>query len=240
MRWAQALLFGLGALALAGCGKSTLVSPTTPGPGSPTPVSMTIGGPTSLDHPGDTGQLTARVTFSDNTSRDVTADASWTVIAAGSMVAITGPGLIRATGYGLGNVSATYLTVEGKRHIRVVPAGAFLVEGWVMPQGTGFPALAQASVEFSSRSGTYRTTTNESGHYFLPAAGETTMRAERDGFRAQVKQMTVEHDESVDFELQHLEIAGDLSGTYRLTVTASPSCILPPEVMQRSYDANIL
>ena len=238
--WTQAVLFVFGGLALAGCGKSTPVSPTpTPGPGLPTPVSMTIRGPTSLDHPGDTGQLTATVTFSDNTSRDVTVDASWTVIA-GSMVAITGPGLIRATGYGLGNVSATYLTVEGKRQIRVVPAGAFLVEGWVMPQGRGFPALAQASVEFSSRSGTYRTTTNESGHYFLPAAGETTMRVERDGFRAQVKQMMVERDESVDFELDPIETADDLSGAYRLIVTASASCVLPPEVRQRSYDARIL
>ncbi len=195
------LLFAFGALALAGCdGKPNPVSPA-PTPGSPSLVSMTIGGTTSLDHAGDTGRLTATATFSDNTSRDVTAEASWSVIA-GGMVAITGPGLITATGYGLGNVSAIYLTVEGRRQIRVVPAGAFLVEGWVLALGKGFPGLAQATLEFSSRSGTYRTTTNESGHYFLPAAGETTMRAARDGFRAQVKQITVEHDESVDFELQ--------------------------------------
>jgi hypothetical protein len=129
------------------------------------------------------------------------------------MVAITGPGLVRATGYGLANVSATYLTVEGKKHIRVVPSDAFLVEGWVWAEGGGItdPRLAQANVEISSRSGTYRGTTNEHGHYFLPAAGETTIRAEADGFRAQVKQITVEHDESFDFELQPLETAGALS-----------------------------
>jgi hypothetical protein len=156
------------------------------------------------------------------------------------MVAMTGPGLITATGYGLGNVSATYLTVEGKSHIRVVPAGAFLVEGWVLAQGKGFPGLARAIVECSSRSGPYRTTSNESGHYFLPAAGETTMRAERDGFHAQVKQLIVERDESVDFELEPIDTTGDLSGVYKLTVIASASCVLPPEVMQRSYDSSIL
>lgn len=205
VRWVHSLLFVLSVLAVGSCDSSTPISPTlTPSPGSPTPVSMTIGGITSLDHPGDTGQLTATVTFSDNTSRDVTADASWTRIP-GSAVEITGPGLIRATAYGLANVSATHLTVQGQKHIRVVPSGAFLVEGYVWAEGPiSLPGLAQANVEISSRSGTYRAATNR-GHYFLPAAGETTIRAQADGFRAQVKQMTVEGDESMDFELQALE-----------------------------------
>jgi hypothetical protein len=204
--WARPLLFVLGALALAGCDGPRSPTSPTPSPSSPTVLSITIGGTTSLDHPGDTGRLTATATFSDSTSRDVTAEAAWTVIP-GGMLAITGPGLITALGYGPANVSATYLTVVGRRQIRVVPGGAFLVEGFVWALGKG----AQANLEFSSRAGTYRTTTNEIGHYFLPAAGDTTMRVERDGFLAQVRQMTVEHDESVDFELQPIESAGDLS-----------------------------
>jgi hypothetical protein len=47
-------------------------------------------------------------------------------------------------------------------------------------------------------------------------------------------------DMRVDFELQRLEQPGDLSGGYRLIVTASASCVLPPEVMQRSYDSVVL
>jgi hypothetical protein len=196
-----------------------------------------IGGTVSLSNPGETAQLTATVTFSDNTSRDVTAEASWTGSGA---VVITGPGLIAAARYGVGTFSVSYLSVTGGSLIRVVPSGAFLVEGLVLAQGQGFPGLPQASVDISSRSGTFRTTTNEGGWYFLPAAGETTMRVERTGYRAQVKRLTIEHDDDIDFELQLIETAGNLSGTYRLTVTASPSCVLPPEVRQRNYDARIL
>ena len=122
-RWAQAVVFVLGALALAGCDReSNPVSPT-PSPGSPRPVSLTIGGTTSLDHPGETGQLTARATFSDNTSRDVTAETSW----AGQegLITITGPGVITATGYGTGTVNARYLAVSAYVWIRIAPAGAF-------------------------------------------------------------------------------------------------------------------
>jgi hypothetical protein len=82
--------------------------------------------------------------------------------------------------------------------------------------------------------------TDEFGAYILPAEGLATMRVEHDGFYAQVKQLTVGTDGHVDVELQPLATAGDLTGTYRLTVTASRSCVLPAEVMQRSYDARIL
>jgi hypothetical protein len=238
-RVAQAVLFVLGALALTGCGKSTPVSPTpSPSPGS---SRITITGTTSLDHPGETGRLTATATFSDNTSRDVTTEASW--VGQDGMIRTDGPGVITGIRYGVGSVSANYRSTPATVQIRVAPAGAFLVTGQVGAPG-GFQ-LAQASVEFSSRSGTFKTTTGTTveqlGYYVLPAAGETYMRAERDGFRAQDRRMIVAGDAfDVNFELQHLQTANDLTGIYRLTVAASSSCVLPAEIMQRSYDARVL
>jgi hypothetical protein len=225
-------------LTLVSCNRhSNPVSPTpVPDSGSPSPLSMTIGGTTSLDHPGETGRLTATVTFSDNTSRDVTADASW--VGHEGVITMTGPGVFTAERYGTGSVSARYRTVNATAQIRVAPAGAFLIAGSVTAAG-GF-RLAEARVEFASGCGTLRTTTDMSGNYILPAVGQATMRAEREGFRGQVKQMMVQTDGRVDFELQTLDTAGDLSGSFRLTVTASPSCALPPEVMQRRYVATIL
>jgi hypothetical protein len=223
-------------LTLPGCDKATNPVSPTPVLGSPSPVSLTIGGATSLDHPGDTGQLTATVAFSDNTSRDVTAEASW--VGQEGLIAITGPGFMRAIRYGTGTVNARYLAVNAAAWVRVAPAGAFLISGSVTAAG-GF-RLPQARVEVSSRCGTQSTMTGELGDFVLPAEGEATMRVERDGFRAQVKTMTVGTDERVDFELQRLETAGDLSGTYRLTVSASSSCVLPPDVTQRTYDARVM
>ena len=93
---------------LAGCDErnDNPLSPVSPTPvsGSPAPLSMTITGATSLDHPGATGQLSATVTFSDNTSKDVTAEAAW--LSPEGLIAVDGPGLIRAVRYGTGTVNA--------------------------------------------------------------------------------------------------------------------------------------
>ena len=214
----HAFLLVLAGLAVASCDEGTPISPTpTPSDGAPMPVTMTIGGSLSLHHPGDTAQLNATVKFSDNTSRDVTVDASWS---ASGAVAIVSPGLIKATRYGDGSFTASYLSVSAGRLMRVQDPGAFLIDGLVSAAGTFFPGLAQARVECSSDSGTYTTMTSDSGWYFLPASGETTIRAERVGFVTQIKQVTVEHDLSVDFELQPVETA-DLSGAHKLTVTVS-------------------
>ena len=234
----QILFVIVGLLSLAGCGGETIpTSPSTPNEvgSSLRPVSVTIAGPSSLDHPEATDQLTATVTFSDHTSRDMTREASWLGT---EPIAIIGPGVIKAISYGTGSVSASYRNVGASVSIRIAPAGAFLIAGSVRSED-GF-RVAQARVGFSSHCGTHSTITDVFGGYILPAEGEATMRVEREGFRPQVKQMVVGADGQVDFQLQHVEVAGDLTGTYRLIVTASASCRLPLEVMQRSYDAHVL
>jgi hypothetical protein len=66
------------------------------------------------------------------------------------------------------------------------------------------------------------------------------VRVEKEGFVAQEKQLTVERDEVVGFELQRIITSTDsIDGVYTMTFTAAPGCALPPEVMQRKYLARI-
>jgi len=110
--------------------------------------------------------------------------------------------------------------------------------GRVTEGGFGLP---QATVEVTASWGRNSTTTDSSGNYTgLKAWGDVTMRAEKEGFGTQVKQLTVEQNQVVNFELQPVETPGDPQGVYTLTITASPSCTaLPADVMQRNYVARI-
>ena len=110
--------------------------------------------------------------------------------------------------------------------------------GRVTEGGFGLP---QATVEVTASWGRNSTTTDSNGNYTgLKAWGDVTMRAEKEGFGTQVKQLTVEQNQVVNFELQRVETPGDPQGVYTLTITASPSCTaLPAAVMQRNYSALI-
>jgi hypothetical protein len=110
--------------------------------------------------------------------------------------------------------------------------------GRVTEGGFGLP---QATVEVTASWGRNSTTTDSSGNYSgLKAWGDVTMRAEKEGFSTQVKQLTVEQNQVVNFDLQRVETPGDPQGLYTLIIAASPSCTaLPAEVMQRNYVAHI-
>lgn len=237
-RFLFALPAVIGALAMAGCDRgSTPTSPTpVPRAGSAGLVSLAIGGTTSLDGPGASGAVTAIATFADGTSREVTAEASWTVTQ--GWLTFSRPGTITATRYGTATLNARYLTQHANAWIRIAPAGSFLLHGSVT--GAGGFRLPGARVEFSSGCGTHTAITDEFGAYILPAAGQAALRVQMNGFQTQVTQVAVGADGRFDVELQHVPATGSLSGQYRLTVSASPTCVLPGDVMQRRYDARIL
>jgi hypothetical protein len=111
--------------------------------------------------------------------------------------------------------------------------------GRVTEGGFGLP---QATVEVTASWGRNSATTDSNGNYTgLKAWGDVTLRAQKEGFSTQVKQLTVEQNQVVNFELQRVETPGDPQGVYTLVITSSPSCTaLPPEVMQRNYVARIV
>jgi hypothetical protein len=94
---------------LVGCGSrapASLAAPTTTATSTPlTTTRVTISGNVVLTGIGETTQLTATATRSDNTTKDVTTDAKWFVVDA--RVATVSPGgLVTVVGLGATRISA--------------------------------------------------------------------------------------------------------------------------------------
>jgi len=235
------------ALVAAGIGCDNPAAPTTllgppnnPG-GQTTPIaalrSLAIGGTLALHQPGDTGQLRVTATFSDGTTKDVTAEAAWSCQNCPGVVSVSA-GLVTAVGHGSGEIGAAYRGLRQSTAVRVAPEGAFLVKGPVTDGGPNF-YLHDARVEATSASGTYSTTTGTSGWFTLPGAGLVTLRASKDGYDDAVVQVTVDHDQQVTLGLRRRQQPGTIVGVYTLVFTASPSCTLPPEAARRTYTAQV-
>ena len=99
---------------LAACGGGGSQQPlTTALPSGPSPGSLTMAGTSALQSVGATYQFTATVTFSDNTTRDVTSQSLWTS-SANSVATITqSGGLEMAVGTGDVTISASFSAAGG-------------------------------------------------------------------------------------------------------------------------------
>lgn len=183
-------------------------SPSAPRPPTPTVTvsSLTISGNASISDPGGTTQLTATARYSDDSTRNVTADIQWRSSDSDpltAVVSVISPGLIRAERYGQGAVRATYASERGALSadatVRVAPDGVFLIDVMVADHGY---ATDGARVQLTSPAGTFRATTNLWGYVILPAAGDAIVQVEKAGFRTIAKAMTVTSDRDIEFVLQ--------------------------------------
>ena len=115
MRLTGGIVLVLLAQGLVGCGGRAPVSPTaptttttttTPAP-QPAVTRVVMTGNVTLTRVGETTQLTAMATLSDNTTKDVTKEARWS--GGDARVATVGPsGLVTVVGFGATWISATY------------------------------------------------------------------------------------------------------------------------------------
>lgn len=217
-------------VAAAGCERIPTQTPPPP------TGKMVISGTTALNTPGDTSQLTAVIQLTDGTTTDVTAQAEWRSM--NEQVVRVTRGLLTAVGYGTTYVNAAKGTSSSSTSVRVQPEGTFFLQGRVTEPGTF--TVADAGVQVSSPSRTFTARTGGDGHYVVAApAGEVTMTVEKEGYTSQTKRLTMQRDETVDVTLQRGDATG-LAGLYELTITASPSCKLPQELMRRRYLARIV
>ncbi len=99
---------------LAGCAAiETGSTSPTPTPAPPTLTGLTVSGLTGLTTPGQTTQLTARVSFSDGSAQDVTTQAAWQT--SNTAVATVSPtGLVTSVTFGQTDVTAAFQRVSGK------------------------------------------------------------------------------------------------------------------------------
>ena len=172
-------------LLLAACGEkptAAMVSVTV------SPANITIAA-------GESQQFTATATYDDATTKNVSADVTWSVTAVSGSATIDAAGLATATGAGEVTVSAVSGTISGHAALTITPAGVSLVSVAVTPavvnvaigadrQFTAIGAYSDSSVKditsgvtWSTTSVTGSATISETGLATATALGEVTVTA---------------------------------------------------------------
>src|SRR3954463_2204004 len=135
-------------LALA-CGRSP--SSPTPSAGQPTAAlsTLTISGPSRVP-PGTVAAYKAAATYTDGTTRDVTAEATWSP-PSGSVIAFTAPGTALASNRGESKISVRLGSKQDFKDVFVLEAGTFKLTGSVIE--TSGRVISGVSVEVLSGTG---------------------------------------------------------------------------------------
>ena len=235
---------------LAACGDSSHSpsSPTSPSRGASvfagTLLSVKIVGP-SVVQPGTSTQFTATATFSDGSATDVTSAAVWRTSNA-SVFVVTAPGLVQSTAVGAGTITISYQNRGAALSLYSLPADTGILSGHVTQSGFSIDGVKIEVVggPFAGKTAT----TSTSGSYTLYGVGGVIqIRASKDGYVAVTKTVTVAPftppgpNAVLDFELSLVNPLASLAGTYRVTLSASPSCAgrLLPDALVRNYSATI-
>jgi hypothetical protein len=228
------------AAAFTACGKAP-TQPTQsilPSAAPPTLTAIRLDGPTTLAS-GETGRLTAVAEWSDGSSQDVTATASWKIVSSGpdpnhsgsNVLQFLGRGTVQAVGFGEASINvqipfqshnpATSPTLS----VLVLDPGTFRISGAVV--SAGLPESATIEIISGTGSG-LRTATgfaSYAGQYALyGAVGSVELRVSASGFNGQVRRLVVTANTTSDFELNPLVPSADISGSWVATLSASPAC----------------
>ena len=172
-------------LAVAGvsCGgsSSSASQPTAPSQFAPNTLRrLTLSGNTALTAIGESTQLVGVASWSDGTTRDVTAEITWSSEDP-SVVAVSSDGLATATGFGVASINARYPPSNGgiwRATISVTPTGTFAAAGDVREPGQGTLAGVRVLEPVSGKS----TLTNLSGAYMLFGLAGSHLRFAKDGY----------------------------------------------------------
>jgi carboxypeptidase family protein/Big-like domain-containing protein len=168
-----------------GCGDHPSAPTPTPPPAppsappAPTPTRLAITGNPQIARIGDTSQLTATVTLSDNTTKDVTGSAMWTV-GDPRVVNVSTTGLMTGMQFGSTYVLAQYQSRGATLTVTVTPQGTFAISGRVREPGRGGFPNARVLDTISGRVAT----TNSDGDFSigeLPAL-HAHFKVEESGF----------------------------------------------------------
>lgn len=173
----------------------TTIATSTP---SPTVTRVAISGNATLTRIGETTQLTATATFSDNTTKDVTRDGRWQWGDA-RIVTISPTGLLTVVGFGSTWTSFAYQSRSSGMTVTATLPGTFVIAGRVREPGAGGLANVRVVDTLSGRSATA-----DSDGYFslaeLPRL-QAHFKAEIAGYEPAEVDAT---QSSVDLPLQHV------------------------------------
>ena len=191
--------------------------------GQPVTISrIRIEGPT-LVAPGESPRYAAIVEYSDGSSKDVTATASWFPNGASFPINFASPGIAAPAQRGEALVVANAGTI-GRLTALVLEPGTFKVTGLVSEAGVG--ALDGAMVEVLSGVGQgLQATSNSKGYALYGVSGPVRLGASADGFTPQVHDVVVTGNDATEaFILTPADSTVDVSGAWTMTLSPSPAC----------------
>lgn len=214
-------------------------TPTTP---TPTPTAnavlstVVIQGPAPTVGPGQTAQVKAVARFSDGSERDVSPDATWT--SSQPQIATVDGGMIKGQALGRTVIRAGYMSRSVSLTIVVQPEGTFIVSGNITEPGSVAVGTATVAVLGGPPNSV---ATNSVGFYELfGASGTVTLRVNSPGYLDETRTLTVTQNQRLNVEIRPIMGPTPVVGTYRMTLTISPSCsIVPDDQKTRMYTATI-
>ena len=236
--WARGALLAIALAGISSCDRS----PAAPSPAAEQRVTLSrvrIDGPT-LVAPGDSPRYMAIAEYSDGSSKDVTATASWFPNAELFPIYFTSPGMAAPARRGEATVSANAGGI-GRLTVRVLEPGTFKLSGPLSETGVG--ALHGATVEVLSGVGAGLSATSDSKGYALyGVAGPVRLRASAEGFTPQVLDVVVTGDTTQALELTPSDAISDVSGFWTLNVSPSLGCRpgLPDVARRRTYQVELI
>ncbi|HXG72418.1 MAG TPA: hypothetical protein VNJ04_17580, partial [Gemmatimonadaceae bacterium] len=176
--------------AWTGCGGETRTptptAPTAPTAPPPTPTALSFSGNLTLTSIGETSQLTVTASFSDNTTKDVTAGGIWRTGDA-TVVTVSPGGLLTVVGFGISTVSfnLSFQSPHGVgslgtgKTVTATPPGTVALRGRVSEPGAGGVASTLIVDTLSGRSAT----TDSNGAFSLAELPRVPFfKVEKDGY----------------------------------------------------------
>jgi hypothetical protein len=230
----------VGVVTLAACGTSSPSAPSGPPPPAPPrpTTSVRIEGPASIA-PGASAQYRLIATFDDGTTGDVTSQAAWTSTNVSVLTASAG-GSVRGTSRGEATLSGTYANRSTHVYVFVLEDGTYRVTGRVTESGGGLPD-ARVEVVAGTGAGLSTTTTSNGSYALYGLAGQVQIQANLDGFDRERRTIVVDGHTTADLTLRPAVAPTDLNGSWRLTLTASSSCVpaVPEDAAVRTYRVTV-
>ncbi len=188
--------------------------------------------------PGTSVQLRVREILSDGSLRDVTSGVQWSSSET-SVLQVDSQGLATANDVGESRVTAIANQRQASSTVLVMPAGTFRLSGRLLEAGIAVNG-ATVSVAAGTNQG-LTTTTSAFGHYaFVGVAGTLTLQITKAGYQTVIQHIDVIGNTRLeDISMTPEKQREELSGQYRLTVTAADCSNIPEEFQRRTYDARV-
>jgi hypothetical protein len=220
------------------CNHSSPTAPPPPPPGHSAATRLEILGNISLTAAGQTSQLTAKASFADGTTQDVTTTGTrWEGSSNTNVGSVSPSGLFTAVGLGEVSVSASYGSQFAYVSVLILPSGTFKLSGYVYESG-GIQ-LCGDRVEILDGPSAGQSYSG-CGYRFYGVSGDLHVRASKEGYQAETKSISMTGHQTLDFTLAPLIPPTSVAGRYTLTLTASSSCTqLPKDAMTRTYIATV-